>query len=65
MVEYHPDDFEVKIDPEDPVYSIGIVSELVGIPVWTLRRLDETGIVCPKRIGNKTRCYSQKQVKKL
>ena len=65
MDEVFPDHFEVDIAPEDPVYIIGIVSELVGIPIWTLRKLDEMGIVKPKRIGNKTRCYSMKQVKKL
>ena len=57
--------FEVEIAPEDPVYIISVVAVKVGIPVWTLRKLDEMGIVKPKRIGKKTRCYSQVQLKKL
>lgn len=58
-------EFEVKIDPQEPIYIISVVSELVGIPIWTLRKLDEMGVVCPKRLGKKTRCYSHKQIKKL
>jgi len=58
-------DFELKIHPEDPVFVISVVSQIVRIPIWTLRKLDEMGIVCPKRIGKKTRCYSKKQVTTL
>lgn len=58
-------DFEVNIDPEEPVYVISIVSKLCEIPVWTLRELEKKGIIKPKRIGKKTRCYSQKQIKTL
>ncbi len=47
-----------KIDPEEPVYVIGVVSDLVGIPVWTLRSLDREGIVSPKRRAGCTRMYS-------
>lgn len=55
--------FEIKSD--DPVFIISVVSKMVDIPIWTLRKLDELGIVCPKRIGKKTRCYSKTQIKKL
>ncbi|MFC1708685.1 MerR family transcriptional regulator [Candidatus Omnitrophota bacterium] len=58
-------DFEVDIDPEDPVYVISIVSKLCDIPVWTLRELEKKGIIKPKRLGKKTRCYSKRQVRKL
>lgn len=57
--------FNVEITPEDPVYIISVVATMVGIPVWTLRKLDHMGVVKPKRIGKKTRCYSQLQLKKL
>ena len=55
----------VQFSEEDPLYVIGVVSELVDIPIWTLRKLDEMGVVSPKRLGKKTRCYSQVQIKKL
>ena len=57
--------FEVQIDPEAPLFIISVVSEMVSIPIWTLRKLDEMGIVSPKRLGKKTRCYSKLQVQKL
>lgn len=55
----------VNIDPEEPVYVIGIVSRIVKLPVWTLRELDKRGVVHPQRINKKTRCYSLKDIKKL
>ena len=65
MGAFYPDEFEINIDPEAPLFIISVVSEMVGIPVWTLRKLDEMGIVEPDRIGKKTRCYSKKQLKTL
>ncbi len=58
-------DFEFNINPEDPVFVISVVSKIVRIPIWTLRKLDDMGVVCPKRIGTKTRCYSKAQVVRL
>ena len=58
-------EYEVTIDPHTPLFVISVVSELVGIPVWTLRKLDEKGVVKPKRIGRKTRCYTRYQIRKL
>lgn len=57
--------FEIRISPDEPVYVISVVSKLVGIPVWTLRQLDKAGVVCPKRIGKKSRLYSMKDVRRL
>lgn len=57
--------FDVQISPDEPVYVISVVSKLIGIPVWTLRQLDKTGVVCPKRIGKKSRLYSLKDVRRL
>ena len=58
-------DFEVPINPQAYLFIISVVSEMVDIPIWTLRKLDDMGVVCPKRIGKKTRCYSQIQLKEL
>ncbi len=57
--------FTVHIHPEAPVFIISVVSEMVEIPIWTLRRLDEMGIVKAQRVGKKTRCYSQSQLRVL
>lgn len=65
MEDFYSDHFEVRINPEDPLYVISVVSEMVDIPIWTLRKLDELGVVIPMRLGKKTRCYSQKQIRIL
>jgi MerR family transcriptional regulator/heat shock protein HspR len=57
--------FDIQISPDEPVYVISVVSKLLDLPVWTLRQLDKAGIVCPKRIGKKSRLYSLKDIKKL
>lgn len=57
--------FDINISPDEPVYVISVASKLVDMPVWTLRQLDKFGIVCPKRIGKKSRLYSLNNIKKL
>jgi MerR family transcriptional regulator/heat shock protein HspR len=57
--------FDIYISPDEPVYVISVASKLVDLPVWTLRQLDKKGVVCPKRIGKKSRLYSLKDIKKL
>jgi MerR family transcriptional regulator/heat shock protein HspR len=59
------EEFEVTINPDDPLFIISVVASMVDIPVWTLRKLDEFGVVCPERIGKKARCYSKNQIKTL
>jgi MerR family transcriptional regulator/heat shock protein HspR len=57
--------FDIHISPDEPVYTISVVSKLLDLPVWTLRQLDKAGIVCPKRVSKKTRLYSLKDIRKL
>ncbi len=57
--------FDINISPDEPVYVISVASKLVDMPVWTLRQLDKSGVVCPKRIGKKSRLYSLNDIKKL
>jgi len=57
--------FGVPIDPEAPLFIITIVSEMVDIPIWTLRKLDDMGIVQPERKGKRIRCYSHNQIQTL
>ena len=56
---------EVEINPDAALFVIGIVSELTGLPIWTLRRLDDMGVVSPKRINKKIRCYTHRQINQL
>ncbi len=57
--------FNINIDPKAPLFVIGVVAEMVDIPIWTLRRLDDIGLVRPERKGKKMRCYSKEQVEVL
>lgn len=57
--------FDVYISADEPVYVISVASKLVDLPLWTLRQLDKAGIVCPKRIGKKSRLYSLKDIRRL
>ena len=58
-------DFEININPDEPLFIISVVSDMVRIPVWTLRKLDQMEVVCARRRGKKTRCYSKHQIDKL
>ena len=58
-------DREFAIGPDEPVYVIGVVSQLVGIPIWTLRILDREGLVTPKRRAGRARLYSLQDMRRL
>jgi len=47
-----------------PVYTIGIVSGLLGVCQATLRLWEKKGLIHPHRIG-KNRFYSQRNIDKL
>ena len=53
------------INPEEPVYVIGVVSRLVRLPIWTLRILDREGLVKPRRRVGRARLYSLHEVRRL
>lgn len=56
---------EFLVDDDEPLYGIGVVSKLLGLPEWTLRALDNAGIVSPQRTRGGTRLYSNADLKKL
>ncbi len=55
----------IKIDPDEAVYVISVVSKLTGVPTKTLRLYDEKGILSPKRTPKNQRLYSQIDLEKL
>ncbi len=55
----------IQISLDDPVYAIGIVSKLLGVPEWTLRALEKEGLIRPQRLNRKVRVYSLKQMRKI
>ena len=56
---------KVKITENDAVYAIGIVSQLLDMPEWTLRSLEKEGLVAPKRKFKKIRFYSMRDIQRL
>src|SRR5713226_7518144 len=45
-----------------PKYTIGIVSQLLGLPPQMLRRYEEAGLLEPARQSGKNRLYSDQDV---
>src|SRR5712692_5046801 len=45
-----------------PKYTIGIVSQLLGLPPQVLRRYEEAGLLEPARQAGKNRLYSDQDV---
>lgn len=53
------------IAKDQPIYSIGVVADLLGIHTETIRVWEKAGVIPPtKRRGGK-RFYSQKEFKRL
>jgi DNA-binding transcriptional MerR regulator len=48
-----------------PKYSIGIVSQLLGLPPQVLRRYEEAGLLEPARQAGKNRLYSDQDLAML
>ena len=54
----------VEINPDEPVFTTGVVCRLLDIPVWVLKQLDAEGIVSPQRKSNtESRLYSCQELK--
>lgn len=56
---------EFKIGPDEPVYASGVVSRLLDVPLWILKKLDREGVVSPPRTKGTNRLYSKRELKKL
>jgi MerR family transcriptional regulator/heat shock protein HspR len=56
-------EFAIKFD--EPILPTTVVSRLLGIPVWALKRIDKEKIVSPPRKKNKMRLYSRNELNKL
>jgi len=57
---------DIYIDPDEPVFTTGVVCRILDIPIWVLKQLDDEGIVSPKREKKgDTRYYSKKELGKV
>lgn len=48
-----------------PKYSIGVASDLSGVPQQQLRRMEESGLVSPSRSDGGTRLYSDDDLARI
>jgi len=51
--------------PDEPVYTIGVASRLLGVSPHMLRLLERKGLVEPSRTRKRVRLYSQNDLKIL
>ena len=61
----HKDFEEYEIALDEPIFTTGVISRLLGIPVHVLKQLDEDDIVKPPRKKGRARLYSKRELKKL
>ncbi|HTL71047.1 MAG TPA: MerR family transcriptional regulator [Candidatus Eisenbacteria bacterium] len=57
--------FSQEIDGDEPIYTSGVVSRLLSIPLWVLKQLDKENVVKPPRQKGRYRYYSQNELKRL
>lgn len=55
----------MRIDPDEEIYPIGVVSRLTGLPQRYLRALDQRGVLRPRRSEKNRRLYSENELRKL
>ena len=53
------------LDPDRPLYPIGVVAEILRIPQRILRAYDEKGIVTATRTVTNRRLYSLRDMQKI
>lgn len=49
----------VKRGPRTPVYNIGVISRLTGLPIHTLRWIEQHGLIAPSRTDGNQRLFSE------
>ena len=52
-------------DRGQPVYMIGVASELCGVHPQTLRQYERLGLVTPARVSTKNRLYSEEDIDRV
>lgn len=54
-----------NVNEETPLFTISVVSRILGIHTQTLRIYDREGLVCPNRTPSNRRLYSEKDIRRL
>jgi len=53
---------KVKRRRKTPVYNIGAVSHLTGIPIWTVRWIEKHELIAPHRTDGNHRLFSDEDI---
>ncbi len=57
---------DIEINKDYPIFTTGVVCDLLEVNPWFLKQLDDEGIVSPPRDNeNATRLYSKNELNKL
>ena len=59
------EDFDIEIDPEEPVFPLNVVCRLLGMHYWTVHEVLEIGLIKLKKRGKRKKLFSYKNVRKL
>ncbi len=57
--------WDVEVTDDEPVYTSGVVSRLLQIPIWVLKQLDREKVVSPPRKKGKSRLYTKKELNQI
>lgn len=52
-------------DPDAPLYTVGVVADLLGVAPQVVRGYDQRGLVTPQRSGSGHRRYSRNDIHRL
>jgi MerR family transcriptional regulator, heat shock protein HspR len=56
---------DIEVAEDEPVFTSGVVSRLLEIPIWILKQLDREKVVSPPRGKGKSRLYSKKELERI
>lgn len=60
------DDWEsILDDPAEPLYTVGVVADLVGVDPQVVRGYDQRGLIEPGRSTSGQRRYSRRDIRRL
>lgn len=52
-------------DPDEPLYTVGVVAELMDVDAQVVRGYDKRGLIVPERSGAGHRRYSRSDIRRL
>lgn len=61
MIKYIKKEIRIsfRVSANEPVFTVSVVSRLLSMPVWMLKKFDREKLVCPKRSDGNDRLYSK------